>query len=308
MCLCWLGGREGAKLVIFSIRDYTIESAAIAEEVVSSAARVLMLSGFTEAQVADIFQQAAQKIFTGDAVEGMQSDANRNYPEDECDNIGVWQIADRFEELKPVKALSRLGKRASAIDHIEDGATLTKTIALISEATVLRKEALSWLKDESKKAGLEVAAERDKWTETATDERLDEEHNVVFLDDLRWSGKFSWHIASQVALALAEAGNREALDSFSQIILDEDLAIENRVREDIERAVGAAGQYDKFLAHVRSHAGTGELAQSEFLDRFVRESGFSSGTYTLESWLEGMAKRGELERYKRSNRWRIIVT
>lgn len=282
----------------------------IAQEVLSSAARVLLLSGFTEEEVGDLFQQVARQIVCGEEVEQAQLDldVDEDYFEGESGDQSVWGIADKFEQLKPVKALSRLAKRANAINDLDDPAALKKAFALITDAAGLQKEALNWLKGEAEKAGLEIVANHDQWTETATDEQLDEENNVIFLDDYRWSGDFNWYLVGQVARALAEAGDREALTSFSEVFLDGNLAMERQVREDVEKAIGAAGQYEEFLEYVRRHSGAGELAQAEFLDKFVRASGFSSGTYVLESWLEGMAKRGELERYKRSNRWRLLVS
>lgn len=293
-------------MVTYTINVGAINREAIAEEVVSSAARVLFLAGFTEAQVGDLFQQAARQIPSGE-VEQTSVGVGEDYIEDDSGDQGIWSIADKFEEIKPVKALSRLGKRANAINELDDPPTLAKAVELATEAVGLRKEALDWLRSEADKAGVEVVADHDQWTETATDEQLDEEDNVIFLDDYRWSGDFNWYLIGQVARALAESGDRDALTDFSAVVLDEDLALESRVREDVEKAVGTAGQYEEFLAYVHSHVGGGELAQAEFLDRFVRASGFSSGTYALECWLEGMAKRGELERYKRSNRWRILV-
>lgn len=293
-------------MVTYTINVGAIDREAIAEEVVSSAARVLFLAGFTEAHVGDLFQQAARQILSGE-VGHTPVDVGEDYIEGDSGDQSIWRIADKFEEIKPVKSLSRLGKRANAINELDDPATLAKAVELATEAVGLRKEALDWLRSEADKADVEVVADHDQWTETATDEQLDEEDNVIFLDDYRWSGDFNWYLIGQVARALAESGDRDALTDFSAVVLDEDLALESRVREDVEKAVGAAGQYEEFLAYVRSHAGGGELAQAEFLDRFVRASGFSSGTYALECWLEGMAKRGELERYKRSNRWRILV-
>lgn len=294
-------------MVTYTINVGGINQEAIAEEVVSSAARVLLLAGLAEGQVAEIFEQAAQQIRSGEAVERDQSDDAEDYFEDDSEDQGIWGIADKFEQLKPVKSLSRLGKRANAVNDIDDSATLAKAVSIVTEAAALRKEALDWLRNEAAKAGIEVVSDHDQWTETATDEQLDNEDNVIFLDDYRWSGDFHWHLVSQIARSLAETGDREALSSFSEVFLDEDLAVESQIREDVEKALGAAGQYDEFLEYVQSHSGSGELAQAEFLDKFIRASGFSSGTYTLESWLEGMAKRGELERYKRSNRWRIMV-
>jgi hypothetical protein len=294
-------------VLTYNISVGDVNRGAIAEEVVSSAAKVLLLAGFTEGQIGDLFQQASQQILSGAAVEQGQPDADESFFEDDGDDQGIWGIADRFENIKSVKALSRLGKRANAVDDLDNPRTLEKAVSLVNEAAGLRKESLDWLRNEATKAGIEIVSDHDQWTETATDEQLDEEGNVLFLDDYRWSGNFNWHLVGQVARALAKTGDRESLSTFSEAVLDEDLAIESGVREDVERAVGAAGQYEEFLTYVQSHAGAGELAQAEFFDKFIRASGFSSGSYALESWLEGMAKRGVVERYKRSNRWRVLV-
>lgn len=294
-------------LVTYTINVGGFDKEAIADEVVRSASRVLRLAGFSEAQVADIFGHAAHQINSGETVELDHSDDVGHYVEDDGDNEGIWGIADKFEQIKPVKSLSRLGKRANALNDIDDSANLAKAVSIATEAAGLRKEALDWLRNEASKAGIEMVADRHHWTEIATDEQLDNEENLIFLDDYRWSGDFNWHLISQIARALAETGDKDALLSFSHVFLDKQIAVERDIRNNVERAVQAAGRYEEFLTFVQSHSEAGELAQAEFLDRFVRSSGFSGGTHTLEIWLERMAKRGELERFKRSNRWRINI-
>ena len=47
--------------------------------------------------------------------------------------------------------------------------------------------------------------------------------------------------------------------------------------------------------------------QSTLLDEFILQSGFSGGTYMLDGWLDSLSKQGILQRYKRSNRWRVLI-
>lgn len=284
-----------------------VHQEAIAEEVISSAAKVLLLAGLTEHQIGDLFEQASQQMRSGEAVGREHTDDSEDYFKEDDDDQSIWGIAEKFENIGPVKSLKRLGKRANTVGDIHDPVTLAKAVALTTEAAGLRKEALDWLRVEANKVGIEVVANHDQWTEIATDEQLDDEENVLFLDDYSWSGDFSWYLVSAIARALIGTGDRETLSNISEIFLDEDVAIESDIREEIEKAVATVGQYEKFFEYVQSHSGSGELAQAGFFDVFINTTGFSSGTYALERWVEGMAKRGELDRYKRSNRWRILV-
>src|SRR5690606_10567427 len=146
---------------------------AIAEEVVGSAAKVLLLTGWSEAQIADLFEQAAQQLRSGEAIVREPVDLAEEYPEDDSDDQSIWGIADRFEQIESVRALNRLGKSANAIDSLGEPSALSKAIALVTEAISLRREALNWLRREAQSAGIEIVADHDRWTETATDEQLD---------------------------------------------------------------------------------------------------------------------------------------
>lgn len=294
-------------MVTYSISVGGANREAVAEEVLGSAAKILLLTGFSEDEVGELFQQAAGQMLTGETV-GRSDDAGDFATDDDgLDQVDIWSLAQKFEDHTAVKGLNRLSKRASTLDDLEDPQVLAKAIALLTEAVRLRHDAITWLRTEAAEVGIEVVGDREEWIASATDDQLDQEDILIFLDDYRWSGDFNWYLVGQVARALAETGDREALTSLSSVVLNDDLGLDGRVREEVERSVETISSYEDFSEYVRSHSSAGELAQSEFLDRFIRQTGFSNGTYPLERWLDAMSRRGDLERYKRSNRWRILV-
>ncbi|WP_426266268.1 hypothetical protein [Sphingomonas sp. LHG3443-2] len=294
-------------MVTYSFSVGGVNREAVAQEVLGSAAKILLLTGYSEDEVGELFQQAAGQMLSGEAV-GRIDDAGDFAPDENAlDEVDIWSLAQKFEDHTAVKALNRLNKRASTLDDLDDPQALAKAIALLTEAIRLRHDAITWLRTEAAEAGIEVVGDREEWIASATDDQLDQEDSLLFLDDYRWSGDFNWYLVGQVARALAETGDREALTSFSSVVLSDNLGLQVPVREEVERSVETISSYEDFSRYVRSHSSAGELAQAEFLDRFIRQTGFSNGTYPLERWLDAMSRRGELERYKRANRWRILV-
>ncbi|WP_295631268.1 hypothetical protein [Novosphingobium sp.] len=293
-------------MVTYEFNFLGFDRNALSEEIIRSAENVLSCSGFSASEIGELFQSAAQKILSV-AVSEKKLCAIFDDPKDEYQTQSIWEIIENFEYLRSVKALGRLRKRADVIGHLDDPAALTQAVIIIIEAINLRKEAFKWLKEEAEKYKLQVVSSHDQWAQLASDEELDKEEEVVFLDDYRWDGGFNWHEISHIVEALARSGQRENLEKFSELVLDELLAFQSRIKDDVKNAVGHVGQYENFASFVKRHADVGELAQAELLDKFIRESGFSGGTSSLEYWLEGMARRNEVERYKRSNRWRIVV-
>lgn len=294
-------------MVSYTINVGGVDREGLAREVLNSAAKVLLLAGFSEDEVGDLFQQVSSQFSAATLV---QSNFASNAHEDEDSGFqgeSIWSLSERFEEHTAVKALNRLNKRASTFGNLEDAQVLQKAITLLTEAFALRRDAIGWLRSEAVEGGINVVADRDEWIESASDSELDEEDLVLFLDDYRWSGDFNWHLVGQVARTLANNGDQLALQSLSSLALDEAVALEHHVREDVLRSIETMNSYEQFDAYVASHSGAGELAQSEFFDGFIRQTSFPHGTYALEGWLDAMSRDGRLERYKRSNRWRILV-
>lgn len=295
-------------MVTYTINMGGIDRNALAEEVMASTARVLILAGFSTEDVGNLFRQASEQLISGEATSPRAEPAWID--DDEYDDSAIssqYDLLDRFEQLPSVKTLNRLAKRSSVIGELDDPKALAKAVDLVTEAVGLRHEALIWVRAEAAKAGLTVADDREAWIDSASDDELDQEDSIVFLDDYRFSADFNWYIVAQVVRSLAESGDRDALASFSQLVSSDALAFDQRIKEDVERAVAASEKYDDFQRHMQGYAGVGEVMQTEVFDKFIREHSFQGGTYLLEGWLEAMGRRGVLERYKRSNRWRIVV-
>jgi hypothetical protein len=274
------------------------------EEVLNSALRILLVSGISETEVASAFEQAAAQLRQGE----VQPDDNLDSNNTDISHAhkGLWSLVDHFDDLEEVRSLNRLAKRLEVVGNRDDASSRNQTFKLVKEAISLRRSAIAWLREKATVIGVQVEHSRDKWIEEASDEELDREHEILFLDDVHWASEFSWYAVSDIARSLAFEGNRDDLAMLRVFALDDETALEDHIREDIERAYGLAGEHDAFRSHVLGQSGKGELTQAEFLQDFVARNEFSD-VYVLEKWLDGMAEVGEIERYKRSNRWRVLV-
>lgn len=292
-------------MVTYTFNVGGIDRAALAEEIINSAARILTLAGFSRDEVSDLFRQAGGQL----ECEAIDLVSSEDGISDSDGDVGVDRddLMNRFETFPAAQKLYRLGKRSSVIADLDDPHAIANATKLITEALILRREILDWVRAEAEISSLDVANSRAAWIGTATDDDLDREDTIVFLDDYQFGCDFNWYVISELASALAESGDSSTLGLLAQIILDDELALEERIRQDVQSAVEAAAHFNEFQEFVLSFVGQGELTQAEFLDKFVRAYNFTEGNYVLEQWLEGMMQRGLVERYKRSNRWRISV-
>ena len=268
--------------------------------------RVLRLSGFSMEELGGLLRKASEQVTAGErfAVGAGEGEFGRDKPMRSRDDL-----LERLEDLPAFKRLEQLAKRSWVFnDDLSNPKALAKAIELVKEAVNPRRQVLEWMHAEATGLGLKVVPDRGAWIERASDEELDQDGGIIFLDDYPFFGHFNWHIVSQIARRLASTGHREALEAFGAVIIDDTLCIDKRIKDDVENAVIQAKRHDEFQRYVQAQAGNGELTQSDFLHLFVRHNNFEGSTFILENWLEGMATCGAIERYKRSGRWRIVVS
>lgn len=296
--------------------DYTVNVGSaspleLAEEVVSSAIRVLLLAGFGKTDIADFFRQTAGTLNdeidndseTGRAMQSIPEDDGYFY-ENETDKL--YQLEREFTDLECNKKLERLNKRSKALVEIDDTEKIIKAGKIIVDAVPLRLEAMAWLKTRVGELGFALHNSKIEWIENADDEDLDHEENHIFIDDYRWRQPFGWVILGTLARKFALLGQIEALDTLYLLSCIEGLFIDEYILSNVKEARDSAAFYVQFKDHVSGFSGHGEQMQSEFIDGFTRRMGGVQTMY-INEWLDRMAAEGRIERYKRSNRWRVLV-
>ena len=289
--------------------ELTVNRFAIAEEVLSSAAKVLITAGFESGEVALLMRQAADQLDSGTAI---SSDPIPDCEPTEAQAFvpatpDIYELFDRYEQIPEKRALARLNKRASAIGYADTEEDLSKTFEILQQSLPLAEGALKWIIQECSAAGIQVEPHKDEWLEKASDEELDREHQIIFLDDWHVNGEFQLNQVSVLARSYAHSGNLEAFSQLVSLIKTRQVIYERENLEEIERTAGALEALADFREFLNERRGSGELMQSTLLDEFILQSGFSGGTYMLDGWLDSLSKQGILQRYKRSNRWRVLI-
>lgn len=290
-------------MVTYSV-SLDVTKFAVASEVISSAARILGAAGFSQSDIAKFLRRAADELEGGTNDE---PDLSASTDFDEPPSFSRYDLWDEYENIPEKKALSRLEKRSTALDRDQSKEGLERTFAIVEQALPLAAKATEWLMQRCAAAGIQVEPSKDEWLQTASDDELDCEDEIVFLDDWMVSGDFQLQNIEYLARSYARSGDAESLGRLLALIRDHQVIYGSEVMDEVEKAADAIEAMADFVDFVRGHSGSGELMQSSLFDDYIKEYGFNGGTYLLEGWLEAMAERGEIERYKRSNRWRIIV-
>jgi hypothetical protein len=282
---------------------------AIAEEVIASAVKILLTAGFEGGEVSSLMRQAADQLESGDAV-GIEPSERQNDPDDETisrDEPDLYDLFERYEQIPERKSLGRLSKRASALGYADKDDDLKKAFEILEQSLPLAEAALNWIIQECSQAGIRVEPHKDEWLEKATDEELDHEEEIVFLDDWQVNGDFQLNQIAVLSRSFAHSGDLNGFGRLVELIRSHKVIYGLDDLAEIERTADALETMASFKEFLARYHGSGELMQSAILDQFVLESGFSGGTYMLDGWLDSLSKTGFLQRYKRSNRWRIVL-
>jgi hypothetical protein len=289
--------------------DLSTNRFAIAEEVLSSAAKVLVTAGFESAEVASLLRQAAEQLDSGVAISN-GPDAFGGQVDDEAAvpaTPDIYELFERYDQIPERRSLARLSKRASAIGYANTEEDLSKAFEILQQSLPLAEGALNWLVQKCSATGIQVEPHKDEWLERASDEELDHENQIVFLDDWKVNGDFQLDQIGVLARSYAHSGNLESFSELVGLIKTHKVIYERENLEEIERTADALKALVDFREFLNQRRGSGEVMQSTLLDEFTLQSGFSGGTYVLDGWLDSLSKQGILQRYKRSNRWRVVI-
>lgn len=298
-----LAAEKGEILVTYSV-SVDVNKFGVASEAISSAARILAAAGFSPSEIAAFFRRAA------DDLEGNSRDdleAAGTIDDEASASFTHYDLIDEYESIPEKKALSRIEKRAAALDRDDTKEALERTLAIVEQALPLAETATAWLIQRCSETGIQVEPNKDEWLQSASDDELDLEDEILFLDDWQINGDFQLHNIEYLARSYARSADIESFGRLVALIRAHKVIYGSDVMAEIEETADALESMAGFVEFVRGHSGSGEITQSSLFDDYIRETGFSGGTHMLEGWLEALAERSEIDRYKRSNRWRVVV-
>lgn len=278
------------------VNGATSDKTSFAEEVLVSAARQLFFGDLTPKEINEAFRKAAERA----ANDELLTTASQSVAPESA----VHDLESRFDALPAVKLLQRLAKRSSALRDLNDQSSLEKIVPMLFEALRLRSEALEWLAREAPSKGFSVARDRDEWLESADDEELDEEPLTVFLWGSESWEDFDWYLVGQTARALARAGEHEQLLQLDEAVRS-GFPLGRDQMQEINTAKRVMASYSDFRRFLKQQRGRGEVRQATLLDDFIASHAFEDGAYYPQQWIEHLSDKGEIMRYKKSNRWCI---
>lgn len=286
---------------------YTVNVAsnkiAIAEEVISSAGNILVAAGFEPNEIAALFRDASEQLTSGAAIsvaDGYQ------LPDQDHDSIDLDDIRSAFENTDASKKMEKLKRRADALDRPHDSPdALKKCYEIALKMLPLIGEMQKWLIATASEAKIEVVENQSDWMEAASDEDLDREHKIIFLDAFEWTYPLNFQLVDDVASELAYKGEVEAFNGLSDLISSYGIILPNDIIETLDKGHRTLELKELFISHVLQQPE--EILETQFLEEFVRNFDFPHPSYFLQEWLAKMEEEGLINRYKRSNRWRVQV-
>ena len=277
---------------------------AVAEEVISSAGNILVAAGFEPDEIAALFNQAAEQLASGDAI--THTDDSADSEDSTSNGIDIDDITSEFGELSSVKTLAKLKKRADALDRPHDNLeALEKCYAIADKMIPLIGEAQNWLRSTAQDNDIRVVDDHNEWTSSASDDELDREHEFIFICEFDWAYPLNLDFVDSVVGELVEKGDENRFYYIIEQIDKHRISIPSSSKETIEQGKKVLALKSVFWNHVLSQSA--EVQETQFLEAFVKSTGFPRPSYFLIGWLQQMEEGGLVERYKASNRWRLRV-
>lgn len=272
---------------------------AVGFEAVQSMLRVLYAAGYDTNEARQLISSVLNGVLE---------------PDDELDldttgePIDTYAIAQQLRSEPEYATLERLQKRLSTVDDLDQSPeALEKALNIVQSAL----EALETLQGkaiiQATEAGIQVERLNDAWREAASDEELDREDEILFLDSWEMQAGFHWDILSRISHRLAREGETDRLNALCDLIDIKAVALSGRLRDQIEQNKLAASNFQAVRAAVAQYAGTGELNQSEVIDQINRDLDLGTTGYMLDGWMTAFERQGLLRKYKRSGRWKIEI-
>lgn len=287
-------------------------SSALVDEILASTLRQLRLAGLGLVAQREALEALLDSLDRDD--EAADAPAARDYrhwsariPDtDDIADDPKSLLEDEFNAQDFSKALARLRKRTEIIYELDDE-DIPRGVAICSELLPLIRQAQAWITENAQSRGVTVVGSRDEWIKTASDDDLDKEDAILFLDENYMTNDFQLSFFSRVSQALVVSCQFEELAAFHMRIKDAGVDLGPEVTRELAGHFGAIGEFRRLEAALAACVAGSELPQSAFVTKFTQDSASDIQSYVVEGWLRHLAKKGVLTVQKKSNRWTIVV-
>jgi hypothetical protein len=279
---------------------------------IDSLLRTLSLVGLNRSEQREVFEALLLKLDDGETEnggdhEGISAVRTRLYNVADTDPDDPREALEyEFESQEFSKSLSRLGKRLASF-YDSDDRSLPKALALCIEVVPLVTVAQKWLIQNASEKGILTVPNKASWIKSATDDELDREDEVLFLDESDLTRDFQLNFMVRLSNALLRSGRFEELKAFYEILIEADLPFDSEALSELNNNHAAIAEFDRLQATLRAMVSGSELPQSAFLGKFTEEGGHIVQPHMVEEWVRLLAKQGVLRVQKKANRWTIAI-
>ena len=278
-----------------------IDKYEVAMAALNGAIGVMAAAGLSDSEITSLLLKAAN-LDTGEPRTEKPSEW-----EGDCDDepISIYEIENLFEETSTFKALSRLSKRAGALEHHDNSAACEKIEKLIEEALPHLKDAADWYRSTCVEHGFKFEANRQIWLESASDSDLDAEDEYVFFDLSGGNETFSPWMITNYANSAEQLGRAVQLKRLLEQIIENNVLIDPNIFQEVTEAFRNASFKSAIQSQVESLDSGFEMPQADFIRTLLTASDGTVSEHLISVWIESFEEAGLLERFKRSNRWQV---
>lgn len=279
----------------------TSDNIVVASEVMASAIRILALLDLDDRQIAGLFQAEAGE---GTGLDHSSSAVDEDDDEDVID-ARPWRLDTLAENESFSKEVDRFAKRVSTLrtDQEPGPAEVQKLADLCLGVIPAFAGAQRWFRERCADQGVEFAICRDEWRASASDEMLDQEHAVVFFDQL--SVSYELQTLASVAEHCERLALAEPVEQILSAIEQDGLQLPPSLLRSLQRALDVAANYSVMLEMLDRLLPGSETPRSELVNAIVRDLSMKTESRLIESWLAIAADAGAIELTKKKNRWQV---
>lgn len=233
-----------------------------------------------------------------DGADGDADDEDADDGDDEEEMHAETALLMAIDDAPPVRALERFLKRFESRDP--ESWDLKTLRTMIPEGLNALGEVVKAIRAFAAESNIRVEEDQDEFRLRATDEEIDAEAQILFMDTLGILQSFRL-VGSVERMILLAATLREAaaLDELTAVMDGLDLPKSLDLREQIEMARESIGKYGGIRAMLLGATVENPLTPSAYFESAPVERELA------EAWLERAIEAGEIKKVKKSGRWII---
>jgi hypothetical protein len=233
-----------------------------------------------------------------DEVPDVGGDGDENDDEDfESAEIAIMDAISGSDQMR---ALERFLKRLESKHPEErDLASLRK---IVPEGLQLLHELVSAVRGVARAKGIRIEEDVDAFRSAASDEEIDAEERILFINDLSILQAYLLSEAAERLLLLsATLRERQPLGELAAAMKDLDLPARLNLSDDIEAAKTNIDKYEETRALLFTTPSNGPLTPNLYLQQAPVDRDLA------EAWLDLAIAAGEIEKLKKGGKWILLV-